>query len=133
MKDCIFCKIVKGELPSYKVYEDELFYAFLDIHPWSKGHTVVTTKEHYETVWEYPQIKNYFTTVKVVREKLLKALKVSYVDMIIMGREVPHAHIHLVPVRDQWQKILSKFGEMADTTLSEDDAKEVIKKLNEKK
>ena len=95
--DCIFCKIVKGEVPSYKVYEDENFFAFLDINPRNPGHTLVIPKKHYRWVWDVDDSCGYFETVKIVANALKKAMNTKYVVSGIAGKEVPHAHIHLIP------------------------------------
>src|SRR3990167_6600023 len=65
-KNCIFCKIVKKEIPAHVVYEDENFLAFLDIHPQSPGHTQVITKMHYRWVWDVPNAGKYFEVVKKI-------------------------------------------------------------------
>jgi histidine triad (HIT) family protein len=95
--DCIFCKIVKGEIPSYKVYEDENFFAFLDIAPKNKGHTLVIPKEHYRWVWDVPNIGEYYEAVRKVAEAIKKAMDTDYVVSMVFGEEVPHAHVWLVP------------------------------------
>jgi len=64
--NCIFCKIVKGEIPAYKIYEDENFLAFLDINPQSPGHTQVIPKRHYRWVWDIPNVGAYFEVVKLL-------------------------------------------------------------------
>jgi histidine triad (HIT) family protein len=85
MENCIFCKIAKNEIPSFKVFENEKFFAFLDINPRNPGHTLVIPKEHFRWVWDVPYLGEYFEVVgKIV---------VSFV----IGEEIPHAHIHLVP------------------------------------
>ena len=61
--DCIFCKIVSGKIPCYKVYEDENFLAFLDIRPLNLGHTLVIPKKHFRWVWDVPNIGEYFEVV----------------------------------------------------------------------
>ncbi len=130
MKDCIFCKIVAGELPSYKVYEDAEFYAFLDIHPWCEGHTVVIPKEHYEKIWGFKDLDKYFATVNKVREGLKTSLQVPDVDLLVMGRAVNHAHIHLLPVNAGWKAILEDYGEVSSETLSEDKANQLLDKID---
>ena len=95
--DCIFCKIVKGEIPSFKVYEDENFFAFLDINPRNPGHTLVIPKRHYRWVWDVKDACSYFEAVKKVAIALKKAMNTEYVVSGIAGKEVPHAHIHLMP------------------------------------
>ena len=63
MENCIFCKIVSGEIPSYKVYEDNEFMAFLDVRPLNLGHTLVIPKKHYRWVWDVPNIGEYYEVV----------------------------------------------------------------------
>lgn len=97
MEDCIFCKIIKGEVPSYKVYEDERFFAFLDIKPRNPGHTLVIPKEHFRWVWDVPYLGDYFEAVGRVANAIRKGLKTDWVVSLILGEEVPHAHIWLIP------------------------------------
>lgn len=104
MSDCIFCKIINGEIPSAKVYEDEHVYAFLDISQVTKGHTLVIPKEHVPNVYELQEdvAKNLFAAVP----KLANALKKAYdpVGLNILnnngeaaGQSVFHIHLHLIP------------------------------------
>ena len=93
MKDCIFCKIVAGEIPAEKVYEDDHFLAFLDIRPLSPGHTLVIPKKHYRWVWDVPEAGAYFETAKKVAHAIQKAFGAGAVHAKIVGEEVPHAHI----------------------------------------
>ena len=95
--DCIFCKIVKGEIPSYKVYEDENFLAFLDINPLSPGHTQVIPKKHYRFVWDVPNAGEYFEIAKKVALAQRKAFNQEVIISRIVGTEVPHAHIWVFP------------------------------------
>lgn len=97
MADCIFCKIVKGEIPSYKIYEDDDFFAFLDIRPLTKGHTLVIPKAHNRWVWEVPNVGAYFEVVRRIALAQKKAFKTDFIVSLIFGEEVPHAHIWLVP------------------------------------
>jgi len=96
-ESCIFCKIVKGEIPSYKVYEDESFLAFLDINPQSPGHTQVIPKEHRRWVWEVPEAGKYFEIAKKVALAQKKAFNTDFILSKIVGDEVPHAHIWVFP------------------------------------
>lgn len=93
--DCIFCKIIKKEIPSYQVYEDESFFAFLDIRPLNPGHVLVIPKKHYRWVWDISE--DYSLVVNKIANALKKAFDTDYVQSIVMGDEVPHAHIHLIP------------------------------------
>ncbi|MEK7461812.1 MAG: HIT domain-containing protein [Patescibacteria group bacterium] len=99
MKDshCIFCKIVKGEIPSYKVYEDENFLAFLDINPQSPGHTQIITKKHYRWVWDTPNAGKYFEVVQKIAKAQQKAFGTDFILSRIIGDEVEHAHIWVFP------------------------------------
>lgn len=97
MKDCIFCKIVSGEIPSYKVYEDENFLAFLDIRPQSPGHVQVIPKEHYRWVWDVPNAGEYFEVVKKIAKAQMKAFQTDWILSKIVGDEVAHAHIWVFP------------------------------------
>lgn len=100
MDNCIFCKIVNGEIPSYKVYEDENFLAFLDIHPQSPGHVQVIPKEHYRWVWDVPNIGKYFEVVQIVALAQQKAFNTEWILSKIIGDEVPHAHIWVYPNKE---------------------------------
>lgn len=95
--DCIFCKIVAGEIPSYKIYEDENFLVFLDIRPLNPGHTLVIPKKHYRWVWDAENIGEYFEVVKKIANAVKKAMNTNYVVSLVFGEEVPHAHVWLVP------------------------------------
>ena len=93
MNDCIFCKIVAGAVPAYRVYEDDQFLAFLDIRPLSAGHTLVIPKEHYRFVWDIENIAGYFAVAQKVAKALQKISGTDEVFMKVIGEEVPHAHI----------------------------------------
>lgn len=97
MSDCIFCKIITGEISSYKVYEDGDFYAFLDINPRNRGHLQVIPKEHYRWVWDVPNIGEYFEVVQKLANAMRRAFDTEYVVSLILGEEVEHAHVWLVP------------------------------------
>jgi len=101
MTECVFCKIVAGEIPSYKIYEDEKYLAFLDIYPSAEGHTLVIPKKHVEWVWDLPagrqeveELGEYFEVVgKIARH--FREVSRDIVRSNIDGWQVPHAHIHL--------------------------------------
>ncbi|MDP3874944.1 MAG: HIT domain-containing protein [bacterium] len=95
--NCVFCKIVKGEIPAYKVYEDKNFLAFLDINPQSPGHTQVITKKHYRWVWDAPNAGEYFEIVKKIAKAQQKAFGTDFILSKIIGDEVEHAHIWVFP------------------------------------
>ncbi|MFA6307580.1 MAG: HIT family protein [Patescibacteria group bacterium] len=104
MEDCIFCKIVKGELPSYKVYEDEDTLAFLDIYPTTHGHTLVIPKEHFKDMEEIPEeiLQRLILTVKKIGKSLKESLAIEAYNICenngqVAGQVVPHIHFHLIP------------------------------------
>jgi histidine triad (HIT) family protein len=97
MTDCIFCKIVKGEIPSYKVYEDENFLAFLDINPKSPGHTQIIPKNHYKWVWDVPNVGKYFEIAQKIAKAQQKAFSTEMIRSRVEGEEIPHAHIWVFP------------------------------------
>jgi histidine triad (HIT) family protein len=99
MDTCIFCKIVAGDIPAHKVYEDDDFLAFLDISPQSAGHVQVIPKRHYRWVWDVPHDKvgKYFEVTQKIARAQQKAFGTDAVFSRIMGDEVPHAHIWIFP------------------------------------
>lgn len=97
MDDCVFCKIIKGEIPCHKVYENDNFLAFLDIQPFTDGHTLVIPKKHYRWVYDVPNFGEYWEFAKKVTLILQEKLQPDYISYITMGKLVPHAHIHIIP------------------------------------
>ncbi len=98
MDACIFCKIVKGDIPSNKVYESDHFYAFLDIAPLNPGHALVIPKKHYRWTWDIPNFGDYWEFSKKVAKAIMKALNAPMVEFLTHGTDVHHAHIWIVPV-----------------------------------
>jgi len=94
---CIFCQIVKKEIPANIVYEDDLVMAFLDIRPLNPGHTLVIPKKHYRWVWDIEEFEEYGVAVKKIANVLKKTLGTDYVVSLVFGEEVPHAHTWLIP------------------------------------
>ena len=103
MSDCIFCKIIEGEIPSYKVYEDEHVYAFLDITQGTKGHTLLIPKNHVPNVYELDDetAYNVFTAVPKVAKALKKAFRPIGLNILNNNdrplQSVYHFHVHLIP------------------------------------
>ena len=95
--DCIFCKIAKGEIPSYKVYEDADFMAFLDIKPLAQGHSLIIPKKHFRWVQDVVPFERYWKVAGKVTWGILNGLKSDHVNYVTLGDAVPHAHIHIVP------------------------------------
>jgi len=96
-QSCIFCRIVKGEIPTNKVFEDEYFLAMLDINPRSPGHVQVIPKEHYRWVWDVPNAGAYFEVVRKIAMAQKKAFGSDMILCNIIGEEVPHAHVWVYP------------------------------------
>jgi len=104
MGDCIFCKIIQGEIPATKVYEDEKVLAFMDINPLNDGHTLVVPKRHAETIFEIDS-QDLIATMKVAQRLAIAIKKALNSDGMIVvqlnnkaaGQMVPHLHIHLIP------------------------------------
>ena len=99
----IFSKIVRGEIPSYKVAENENFYAFLDINPLAKGHTLVIPKREVDYIFdlEDDEIAAMQVFTKRVATAIKKAFPCIKVGQAVLGLEVPHAHIHLIPMQSE--------------------------------
>ncbi len=97
MDDCIFCKIVKKEIPGHIVYEDADFLAFLDIRPQSPGHALVIPKTHYRWVWDVPNAGAYFEVVKKIALAQKKAFGTDFILSKVVGEDVHHAHIWVFP------------------------------------
>lgn len=102
MQDSIFTKIIKGEIPSHKVYEDDRTLAFLDIHPVVQGHVLVIPKRQVEYVWDLDNddYQAVMDTTKKVALHLRSVLGTPYVGERIIGTDVPHAHVQLLPFHD---------------------------------
>lgn len=99
----IFSKIAAGEIPSYKIAEDEQFYAFLDINPLVKGHTLVIPKREVDYIFDLDDEE--LAAMQVFAKKVARAIKRAFpcikVGQAVLGLEVPHAHIHLVPMQSE--------------------------------
>ena len=93
MENCIFCKIVKKEVPADIVYENKDFLVFLSIEPRSPGHSLVIPKKHHRWVWDVPNIGEYFEVVKKIAHAQRKAFDTDFILSQVVGEEVHHAHI----------------------------------------
>jgi len=96
----LFSKIINGDIPSYKIAESEKFYAFLDIFPLQKGHTLIVPKIEVDKIFEIPD--TYLSELLVFAKPIAAAIEKSFpcnrVGMVTVGLEVPHAHLHLIPI-----------------------------------
>ena len=105
MADSLFSKIIRGEIPSHKIYEDDNTFAFLDINPTQPGHTLVVPKKQVEFVWDLGD--EHYTALMAACKKIARhirqTLRVKYVGVKVIGEEVPHAHVHLIPFNEAAQ------------------------------
>jgi histidine triad (HIT) family protein len=122
MEDSLFTKIIKGDIPSHKIYEDDDVFAFLDIRPVMPGHTLVVPKKQVEFVWDmndedYQKLTN---AVKRIALHMRDTLDVPYVGEQIIGVDVPHAHIHLIPFTDavEFHREADRTGEINHAALA---------------
>ena len=123
----IFTKIIKGEIPSYKIAENEDFFVFLDINPNAAGHTLVVPKKEVDKVFDlddelYTKLFQYSKTIAAAIEK---AVPCKRVGMSVIGLEVPHVHVHLIPLN---QMADATFGKKE--TLTEADFKALAEKIS---
>lgn len=104
MGSCIFCKIIKGEIPCFKVWGNEEFYAFLSIGPHTPGHTLVIPKKHIDDFFDLdpPLLEKILVFSKVIVSAQKKAFnpKTGKVGLAVAGLEIPHAHLHLIPLHE---------------------------------
>lgn len=131
--DCLFCKIVKGEIPSAKIYEDKNVVAFLDIFPFSKGHTIVVPVEHYETFFDFPddKIGNYFTALKKLANKIKANLNADGVNIVqnnfhAAGQVIFHMHYHILP---RWENDEKPFIKQPKEQATPEYLSEVLKAI----
>lgn len=125
----IFTRIVKGEIPSYKVAESDKFYAFLDIAPMAKGHTLVIPKREVDYIFdiedqEYMELQLF---AKRVAEAIKEAIPCQRVGVAVLGMEVPHAHIHLVPLQSEADMDFRK----SKLQLSTEEFQEIAKRISD--
>ncbi len=123
----IFSKIIAGEIPSYKVAETDKFYAFLDISPLKKGHTLVVPKKEIDYIFDIDDndLKDYICFAKRIAVAIKKAHPCVKVGMAVIGLEVRHAHIHLVPMEKEGDLNFAN----PKLTLSEEEFKEIASNI----
>jgi histidine triad (HIT) family protein len=99
MDDCVFCKIVKREIPAAIIHEDELSLAFLDVNPVNFGHTLLIPKDHHRAMVNVPDelLGELYKTAKRLMLAVREGTKADYVALSVVGVDVPHFHIHLIP------------------------------------
>ncbi|MBQ3280419.1 HIT domain-containing protein [Candidatus Saccharibacteria bacterium] len=119
----IFSKIIAGEIPCYKIYEDDKTFAFLDIHPETMGHTLVIPKKEVDKIYELED-EDYDALMKTVKKlsRHMEKILGSRILWKVVGTDVPHAHVHLMPLDENW-----RYGKTLEPT--EDEFIEIQKKL----
>lgn len=114
--ETIFTKIISGDIPSYKIHETEKFFTFLDINPNAKGHTLVIPKKHVDKLFDLDT--DTYTEILVYAKKIATALEKTVackrIGMTAIGLEVPHAHIHLIPLNQMSDATFTKKVSMTD-------------------
>jgi histidine triad (HIT) family protein len=124
----IFSKIAAGEIPSYKVAENDKFYAFLDINPLVKGHTLVIPKQEVDYIFDLSD--EDLAEMQVFAKKVAAAIKSAFpcikVGQAVIGLEVPHAHIHLIPIQKESDMLFSN----PKLKLTAEEFKEIAEKIN---
>lgn len=128
MQDSIFTKIVKGEIPCNKVYEDDKILAFLDINPKTDGHTLIIPKKQVEFIWDLDE-ETYLALMMVVKKvgvRIREVMDMPYVGQAVLGIEVPHVHVHVFPF-----STLEEYNRQPDKLIKPDfqGLNEVAKKL----
>lgn len=105
----IFSKIIAGEIPCYKIAEDDRFFAFLDINPLVKGHTLVVPKQEVDYIFDLSDddLAAMHIFAKTVASAIEMAIPCQRVGVAVMGLEVPHAHIHLIPINKESDMVIS--------------------------
>ena len=126
----IFTKIINREIPSYEVAEDKNYYAFLDINPLAKGHTLVVPKKEVDYIFDLDDetYNGLFVFVKNVSKAIENSVDCLRLGMVIYGLDVPHAHVHLIPLKGTGNEIdFSK----PKVDLSQEEFQEIADKINE--
>ena len=123
----IFSKIAAGEIPSYKCAENDNFYAFLDINPLAKGHTLVIPRREVDYIFDMEdnELAEFQVFAKRVAQAIKKAFPCKKVAQVVLGLEVPHAHIHLLPINSEGDVDFRK----KHLELAEDEFKAIAEKI----
>lgn len=125
----IFTRIINGEIPCHKVYEDDRTLAFMDIHPVAEGHVLVVSKAQVEFVWdlEPPDYDALMRTVQKVGKRLREVIGKPYVGQVVVGTDVPHSHVHVVPFAQTYE--LKRTLESATSETNDEELTALAEKL----
>jgi histidine triad (HIT) family protein len=123
----IFSKIISGEIPGYKIAENEKFFAFLDIFPLREGHTLVVPKKEIDNLFDLPEeyLKEMLVFARPIAKAIEKSFRCNRCGISVIGLEVPHAHMHLIPINSSNDLNFTQHKQKA----SEDDLKKVQEKI----
>ncbi|KAA6321432.1 putative HIT-like protein [termite gut metagenome] len=123
----IFSRIIAGEIPCYKVAENDRFFAFLDINPLTKGHTLVVPKQEIEYIFDLndEDTAAMYVFAKKIARAIEQAIPCKRIGMAVIGLEVPHAHIHLIPINKESDMLFSN----PKLKLKEEDFKEIAQNI----
>jgi len=124
----IFTRIVKGEIPCYKIAEDDNFFAFLDINPLKKGHTLVIPKEEVDYIFDLEKdtLANMMKFSQKIALAIEKVVPCNRIGVVVLGLEVPHAHIHLIPIDSEADVRFSN----RRVRLTEDEFKDIAARIS---
>ena len=127
----IFSKIISGEIPSYRIAENEKFFAFLDIFPLREGHVLVVPKAEVDNLFDLP--KEYLQEMLLFAQPIAKAIERAFecnrCGMSVIGLEVPHAHIHLVPINNSNDLNFTRAKRQASTASLQKAQEKILKEL----
>jgi histidine triad (HIT) family protein len=115
MEESIFTKIIKGEIPCHKVYEDDRVIAFLDIHPINPGHTLVVPKKQIDHIWDLDDDDYHYlwSVTKHLGEHIKSKLDAPRVGLLVDGYGVPHVHVHIVPLYEGLDHTMEKYRQIS--------------------
>ncbi len=127
--DCIFCRVVEGKIPSFKLYEDDKVLSFLDINPYAIGHILIIPKKHSKWLWDISSKEYSVLTERVLylANVLRKAFETEWVEEVVAGIGVEHTHVHLMP-----RKREDGLGEVPIHPLKDKPSKEEMEKIAER-
>lgn len=129
MDNCIFCKIIAGEISCQKIAENKEFLAFLSNAPFTQGHTLIIPKTHYRWSYDVPNFGDYWEFTKIVTQKIQNKLNPEFITYLTMGNEVQHSHIHIMP-RYKDDNITKMFTDQYEMHPSNEQLQQIADNIN---
>lgn len=131
MADSVFTKIIKGEIPSHKIYEDEFTYAFMDIRPLNPGHVLIITKKQVDHLWDLDDelYRHLMAATKKIALRIREVLRPPRVGMNVEGFGVPHIHVHVYPLYKGLESTMAEYLAKPDQKTTDEALAEMAKKL----